>query len=113
MHNNAPHYELPKLQLTSVVHGHCHEKAVLNFDCEKALLKKMGLELKCPDTGCCGMAGAVGLVKKHLDVTLACAERDLLTNVLEASRDALIVAYGSRCSKPVLQSWDRVALHLD
>ena len=111
LQKHAPHYELPKLQRTAVVHGHCHEKAVLNFDCEKALLKKMGLELKCPDTGCCGMAGAFGFEKKHLDVSLACAERVLLPNVREASRDALIVADGFSCREQVRQMSDRVPLH--
>ncbi len=111
LQKHAPDYELPKLQRTAIVHGHCHEKAVLNFDCEKALLKKMGLELKCPDTGCCGMAGAFGFEKKHLDVSLACGERVLLPAVRQATRDTLIVADGFSCREQVRQMSDRVPLH--
>ncbi len=108
---HAQHYELPKLQRTAVVHGHCHEKAVLNFECEKKLLKKMGLDLKCPDTGCCGMAGAFGFEKEHLDVSLACGERVLLPAVRDASRDTLIIADGFSCREQVRQMSERVPLH--
>jgi Fe-S oxidoreductase len=107
----ASHYQLPKLQRTALAHGHCHEKAVLNFDCEKELLKKMGMELDCPDTGCCGMAGAFGFEKKHFDVSLACGERVLLPAVRDASRDTLIVADGFSCREQVRQLSDRVPLH--
>jgi Fe-S oxidoreductase/FAD/FMN-containing dehydrogenase len=111
LHKHAPHYQMPTLQRTAVVHGHCHEKAVLNFDCEKTLLKKMGLELKCPDTGCCGMAGAFGFEKGHIDVSLACGERVLLPAVRSASRDALIIADGFSCREQVRQMSDRMPLH--
>jgi Fe-S oxidoreductase len=111
LENHASHFEMPKLQRTAIVHGHCHEKAVLNFDCEKKLLKKMGLELKCPDTGCCGMAGAFGFEREHLDVSLACGERVLLPAVRQASRDTLIVADGFSCREQVRQMSDRVPLH--
>jgi FAD/FMN-containing dehydrogenase/Fe-S oxidoreductase len=111
LHERASHYQLPKLQRAALVHGHCHEKAVLNFDCEKELLKKMGMELDCPDTGCCGMAGAFGFEKKHFDVSLACGERVLLPAVRDASRDTLIVADGFSCREQVRQLSDRVPLH--
>jgi Fe-S oxidoreductase len=111
LQKHASAYEIPKLQRTAVVHGHCHEKAVLNFDCEKTLLKKMGLELECPDTGCCGMAGAFGFEREHLDVSLACGERVLLPTVRNVSRDTLIIADGFSCREQVRQTTDRVPLH--
>ena len=111
LHDQAPHYNPPKLQRTAIVHGHCHEKAVLNFDCEKKLLKKMGLELESPATGCCGMAGAFGFEKEHLDVSLACAERVLLPAIREAARDTLIIADGFSCREQVRQMSERVPLH--
>jgi FAD/FMN-containing dehydrogenase/Fe-S oxidoreductase len=104
-------YELPKLQRRAVLHGHCHDKAVLNFDCEKQLLQKMGLELECPDSGCCGMAGAFGFEKEHVDVSLACGERVLLPHVRRAAKDTLIVADGFSCREQIRQTTDREALH--
>src|SRR5207248_2843688 len=104
-------YRLPKLERQVLAHGHCHDKAVLNFDCEKELLKQMGVELDCPDSGCCGMAGGFGFEKKHLDVSLACGERVLLPSVRQAPKDALILADGFSCREQIRQTTDRQALH--
>ncbi len=104
-------YDLPKLERRALVHGHCHDKAVLKFDCEKQLLKKMGLELECPDSGCCGMAGGFGFEKEHFDVSVACGERVLLPSVRDVSKDTLIVADGFSCREQIRQSTDRNALH--
>ena len=104
-------YRLPKLERRVLAHGHCHDKAVLNFDCEKELLKKMSVELECPDSGCCGMAGGFGFEKKHLDVSLACGERVLLPCVRQAPKDALILADGFSCREQIRQTTDRQALH--
>ena len=111
LHEKAPDYEPPKLQRSALVHGHCHEKAVLNFDCEKQLLKKMGLRLECPDTGCCGMAGAFGFEADKYDVSIACGERVLLPHVRDAGKDALIIADGFSCREQIRQTTDRQALH--
>jgi hypothetical protein len=94
------------------VHGHCHDKAVLNFDCEKQLLKEMGVELECPDTGCCGMAGGFGFEQEHVGVSLACGERVLLPQVRAAAKETLIVADGFSCREQIRQTTDRKALHL-
>jgi FAD/FMN-containing dehydrogenase/Fe-S oxidoreductase len=103
--------ELPKLQRSALVHGHCHDKAVLNFDCERELLEKMGLNTKSPATGCCGMAGAFGFEKNHFDVSLACGEGLLLPEVRNAAKDALIIADGFSCREQIRQTTDRKALH--
>jgi hypothetical protein len=36
----APNYKLPPLHRSALVHGHCDDKAILNFDCEKELPKR-------------------------------------------------------------------------
>ena len=111
LHDQEQDYQLPKLSRRAVIHGHCHDKAVLNFDCEKQLLQKMGLELECPDSGCCGMAGGFGFEKSHHDVSLACGERILLPEVRRAAKDTLIVADGFSCREQITQTTDRRALH--
>jgi Fe-S oxidoreductase len=111
LHEHAKDYELPRLSRRALVHGHCHDKAVLNFDCEKELLKKMGVELECPDTGCCGMAGGFGFEKEHVDVSLACGERVLLPEVRRAAKETLIVSDGFSCREQIRQTTDRQALH--
>ena len=104
-------YRLPKLNRNALVHGHCHDKAVLNFDCEKDLLEKMGLETKSPATGCCGMAGAFGFEKDHFHVSSACGERLLLPEVRNATKDTLIITDGFSCREQIGQMTDRKALH--
>jgi Fe-S oxidoreductase len=105
-------FRLPKLKRKAVIHGHCHHRAVLLFDKEQAVMKKMGLEIEAPDTGCCGMAGAFGFEKDHYDVSMKVGERVLLPAVRGADRKALIVADGFSCREQIAQTTDRRALHL-
>jgi FAD/FMN-containing dehydrogenase/Fe-S oxidoreductase len=108
----AQGYEPPRLSGRAVVHGHCHEKATKGFDPLQELLGKMGLELECPDSGCCGMAGAWGYEKDHYDVSMACGERVLLPEVRNATRDTLIVTDGFSCKTQIEQGAGRHALHV-
>jgi hypothetical protein len=84
----------------------------LNFEQEKSLLEKMGLDCDVLDSGCCGMAGAFGYEKDHYDVSIQCGERVLLPAVRQASHDSLIVTDGFSCREQILQQTDRRALHI-
>ena len=106
-------YEPPVLPGKALLHGHCHHKAIMKLDAEAALLRKMGLDLDIPDTGCCGMAGAFGFEKgDKYDVSVACGERVLLPAVRAAAADALIVTDGFSCREQIAQLTERRALHL-
>ena len=108
----AQGYEPPRLQGRAIVHGHCHEKATKGFTPLTQLLEQTGLELECPDSGCCGMAGAWGYEKAHYDVSMACGERVLFPEVRKAARDTLIVTDGFSCRTQIEQGTGRRALHL-
>jgi Fe-S oxidoreductase len=108
----APGYAPPKLARKALLHGHCHQKAIMKTGCEEKLLKEMGVEFVKPETGCCGMAGAFGFEADHYDVSIACGERLLLPEVRKASKDMLILADGFSCREQVRQTTDRVPLHL-
>jgi FAD/FMN-containing dehydrogenase/Fe-S oxidoreductase len=107
----AAGYEPPRLQGRAIVHGHCHQRAVLKMDAETALLSKMGLDVHVLDSGCCGMAGGFGFEKEHYAVSVAAGERVLLPAVRRAPLDALIVADGFSCREQVAQLTNRRALH--
>src|SRR5258708_38878678 len=64
LQHRAPDYQPPRLSRKMLLHGHCHQKALMKMSHEEALLRKMGADLHSIDSACCGMAGAVGLVKK-------------------------------------------------
>src|SRR6185437_14914350 len=90
----------------------CHQKAVLDFSSESAMLDKLGLEYDIPDTGCCGMAGAFGFEKgEHYRVSVACGERALLPAVRAAAADTHIVANGFSCREQIAQTTNRRAIH--
>jgi Fe-S oxidoreductase len=102
----------PALEAGALLHGHCHHKAIMKLDGERAVLHAMGLEVAAPETGCCGMAGAFGFEREHYDVSIAVGERVLLPAVRQAGRETLIVADGFSCREQVAQTTDRRALHL-
>jgi FAD/FMN-containing dehydrogenase/Fe-S oxidoreductase len=109
----VPDFVLPALHVPALVHGHCHEKAVLDFSCEKTILDRMGLRYTVPDSGCCGMAGAFGFEKgEHYTVSIACGERVLLPAVRKSSADTLIVANGFSCREQIDQTTNRRAIHV-
>jgi len=102
----------PRLQRRAVVHGHCHHKAVLNIDAETSVLRRVGLDFRMLDSGCCGMAGSFGFERDHYDVSMRVGELVLLPAVRAVSRDTLIMADGFSCRTQIQQATGRRALHL-
>ena len=108
----AKHYEPPRLERKAVVHGHCHQKSILNFESEEQILCESGLEFEVLDSGCCGMAGAFGYERDHYEVGIKCGERVLLPAVRNTPEQSLIIADGFSCREQILQQTERKALHL-
>jgi len=103
---------LPKLTGKVLVQSHCHHKAILHFDEEEKVLKKLGLDVDHPDSGCCGMAGAFGFEPDKYELSMRVGERVLLPAIRDAERDTIIVADGFSCREQIAQGTDREALHL-
>jgi Fe-S oxidoreductase len=113
LQKRASHYDLPRLPLKAIVHGHCHHKALMGMRDETAVLNRMGLEVNMLDAGCCGMAGSFGFEKgERYEVSVKAGERVLLPAVREAPREALIIADGFSCREQIAQGSNRQALHL-
>ncbi|MGH7620309.1 MAG: FAD-binding oxidoreductase, partial [Gemmatimonadaceae bacterium] len=108
----APGFAIPPLHASAVVHGHCHERAVLDFESERKVLDRLGVEYTILDSGCCGMAGAFGFERDHYDVSVACGERVLLPSVRSAPADTLVVANGFSCREQIAQLTNRRAMHI-
>ena len=104
-------FAVPTFKKHAVVHGHCHQKAVLQMDHEKSLLGKMGVDYKYLDSGCCGMAGSFGFEEDKYDVSVAIGERALLPAVRRADPSTLLIADGFSCREQIAQLTDRRALH--
>ena len=112
LEKKVPDYQPPKVHRQAIVQGHCHHKAVMRMKEENSLMKKMQLDHRTLESGCCGMAGAFGYEKDKYEVSIACGERALLPEVRKAGLSTIIVADGFSCKEQIAQETDRDALHL-
>lgn len=110
----AAHVEprLPELpgERDAVVQTHCHQYAELGFEPDREVMTKAGLKPKIVE-GCCGLAGNFGFERGHYDVSIACAEQDLLP-ALRAASGALVIADGFSCRTQIRHTTDRRPVHL-
>ena len=95
----------------ALVHGHCHQEAVLDFGAQQRVLDRIGVEHTVLDSGCCGMAGAFGFDHRHYDVAQACGERGLFPAVRAADRRTAIVTDGFSCREMLEQNRLRRPVH--
>ena len=83
--------------LVVAIHGHCHAKALGDAGILPRLASHIpGADARLLATGCCGMAGAFGLLRETADLSRAVAEP--LVGAVEALPDgAVVVATGTSC----------------
>ena len=73
----ATDYKPPWVGGTAIVHVHCHHKSIAGNEDEMNLLKAMGVEVRVPEPGCCGLAGSFGFEAGHYDVSMTVGEQRL------------------------------------
>ncbi|MEO9061569.1 MAG: FAD-linked oxidase C-terminal domain-containing protein [Nitrosospira sp.] len=107
----APQFRYPQLARKIMLHGHCHQKALIEMEAEEAVLENMGVDLESLDSGCCGMAGSFGFDKDKYDVSIQVGELVLLPAVRNATPETLVVADGYSCREQIAQTTRRKGLH--
>ncbi|MFF2535456.1 FAD-binding and (Fe-S)-binding domain-containing protein [Streptomyces cyaneofuscatus] len=107
----APDWTPPRLDRPAVGQTHCHQHAVLGDAAERRLRERMGLTGELSG-GCCGLAGNFGFEKGHWEVSVACAEEQLLPAVRGAEPGAEVLADGFSCRTQLDQLAGRRARHL-
>jgi FAD/FMN-containing dehydrogenase/Fe-S oxidoreductase len=112
LESRLPGYQPPRLGGKVLLHGHCHQKAIMKMGDEESLLRKMGVELQALDSGCCGMAGAFGFEADKYAVSQAAGERVLLPAVRAAAAETVIVSDGFSCREQIQQATGRRARHV-
>ena len=112
LNRNFENVTWPQLHRKALVHGHCHQKAVMGLDSEMNLLKHMGLECMFPDSGCCGMAGSFGFKAEHYEMSLAIGEQMLLPKIRDEAEESLVIADGFSCREQIIQTTGRRVMHL-
>jgi len=105
-------FPMPRVERRALVQAHCHHKGVMRFDAEDAVMRKIGLDVEHPDSGCCGMAGAFGFQRDHYELSMRAGERVILPAVREAENETLIIADGFSCREQIAQATGRMPLHI-
>mgnify|MGYP003579264305 CR=1 FL=1 len=95
----------------ALLHGHCHQKALIGTAPTIAMLKAAGYEVSEVDSGCCGMAGSFGFEKEHYDLSTKIGNRRLAPAVKAAGADSEIVAPGISCRQQIEHLTQRAAKH--
>ncbi len=95
----------------ALLHGHCHQKALVGTAPTVAALAWAGYEVSEVDSGCCGMAGSFGFEKEHYDISVALGNRRLAPAVQAAAADTEIVAPGISCRQQIEHLSGRRARH--
>ncbi|HEX4134020.1 MAG TPA: FAD-linked oxidase C-terminal domain-containing protein [Bryobacteraceae bacterium] len=105
-------YTPPILHRDIVMHGHCHQKAMIGHEAEKTLFAAMGARAEIPDDGCCGMAGSFGFEAHKYDVSMAVYEHQLGPRLRRQETDTVVLADGFSCKTQIEQATGRRPLHL-
>jgi Fe-S oxidoreductase len=95
----------------ALLHGHCHQRALVGTAPTIAMLKAAGFEVSEVDSGCCGMAGSFGFEKEHYDLSTKIGNRRLAPAVKASAADVEIVAPGISCRQQIDHLTGRKAKH--
>ncbi|WP_020133923.1 FAD-binding and (Fe-S)-binding domain-containing protein [Streptomyces sp. 351MFTsu5.1] len=114
---HSPGYEpphVPDRSAKALAQVHCHQHAVLDWQADRELLRRAGVDAEQLDSGCCGLAGNFGFEPGHLEVSEACAERVLLPRLREEPPETVVLADGFSCRTQIHQfdSGGHEAVHL-
>lgn len=94
-----------------LMHRHCHHQAVMGYDADKEVLKKIGFKVNIPDTGCCGLAGSFGFEKgEKYDLSIQAGERKLFPRVNSMEEDYLITD-GFSCREQIKHGTGKMPMH--
>ncbi|MET9098517.1 FAD-binding and (Fe-S)-binding domain-containing protein [Streptomyces antibioticus] len=96
LERHAPHWRPPRVGRPAVGQTHCHQHAVLGDAADRRLRAAAGVTGELSG-GCCGLAGDFGFTKGHFEVSVACAEEQLLPAVRSAPPGAVVLADGYSC----------------
>jgi Fe-S oxidoreductase len=113
LHDAGVRLPFARQQRRILLHGHCHQKAMIGTRPALAALCWIpGSTVGEVDSGCCGMAGSFGVEAEHYEISLAMGERVLFKAIRDLPADAVIVAAGASCRQQIAHGTGRRAVHL-
>ncbi|HVY94427.1 MAG TPA: FAD-binding and (Fe-S)-binding domain-containing protein [Bryobacteraceae bacterium] len=105
-------YQPPPLSEDIVVHGHCHQKAIIGMNAEKKLFEAMGAHADIIDDRCCGLAGSFGFEQRKYDLSMDVYEHKLGPHLRSLPPRRLVLADGFSCKTQIEHATGRRPLHL-
>lgn len=107
----APDWTPPRLDRPVAGQTHCHQHAVLGDAPDRRLRAHAGLTGELSG-GCCGLAGNFGFEPAHYEVSVACAEDQLLPALRAAPEGSEVLADGFSCRTQIADLAGGRARHL-
>lgn len=92
-----------------VLHGHCHQKALVGTTGTEEALTYFGYDIQTLDTGCCGMAGSFGYEESHYEVSMKIGELVLFPELRKTKKR--VVAPGTSCRHQIKDGVSTNAFH--
>jgi Fe-S oxidoreductase len=80
-----------------LVHPHCHQRAAIGTDADRAVLERAGFNVEILDAGCCGLAGSFGFRAEHDAISRRIAETKFLPALVDLDPDVALVIDGFSC----------------
>src|SRR5213076_1043381 len=94
------------------IHAHCHAKSILDPAFMAQLVEKLpGRKAKVLETGCCGMAGAFGMMEAKRELSLKVAA-PMLEKIRAEGTSATIVASGTSCRHQISELSEARPMHM-
>lgn len=104
-------FKFKKLNKTALLHRHCHHNAVMGYDADLEVMKKIGVEAHVPDSGCCGMAGSFGFEKgEKYEISMKVGEHRTFPNVRKMDQE-LLITDGFSCREQIKHGTGRLPQH--
>jgi Fe-S oxidoreductase len=84
-----------------IIHAHCHAKALTNPNFMRQLAERLPKRtVTLLDTGCCGMAGAFGMLESKYELSVKVAE-PLIQKIRNQPYGTIVVASGTSCRQQI------------
>ena len=108
---NEDKFDFVKLNKSALMQRHCHHNAIMTYKADLEVLKKVGVDVHVPDSGCCGLAGSFGFEKgEKYDISMKVGERKILPAVREMTED-LLITDGFSCREQIRHGTGRLPSH--
>src|SRR5207302_6887621 len=94
------------------IHAHCHAKSILDPAFMAGLVEKLpGRKAKVLETGCCGMAGAFGMMEAKRELSLKVAA-PMLEKIRTEGPNVTVIASGTSCRHQISELSEVEPMHM-